>query len=201
MMKGQLITFEGIDGSGKSTLAKRVVGLLREDYDIFFTKEPTNTWTGDMVRQSIDSDTDSLVELFLFIADHAENVALIKKELSQGKIAISDRYSDSQYAYQGVLLEDRFEDPIKFIKQVHDGWNIKPDLTFLLLADPFVSLARCNRPKAKFEEIEFLKKVQQNYLKLDEEGPERFIKIDAEKELDEMEKEVMDKITSYLEGL
>lgn len=201
MMKSRLITFEGIDGSGKSTLAKRFVGLLREDYDIFFTKEPTTTWTGDMVRQSIDSDTDSLVELFLFIADHAENVALIKKELSKRKIVISDRYSDSQYAYQGVLLADRFEDPIKWIKQVHDGWNIKPDLTFLLLADPSISLARCDRPKAKFEEIEFLKKVQQNYLKLAEEEPERFIKIDAEKDLDEMEKEVMDKITSYLEGL
>ncbi|NYT00854.1 MAG: dTMP kinase [Methanocellales archaeon] len=200
-MKGRLITFEGIDGSGKSTLAKRVVRLLRKDYDIFFTKEPTTTWTGDVVRQSIDSDTDSLVELFLFIADHAENVALIKKELSQGKIIISDRYSDSQYAYQGVLLADRFEDPIKWIKEIHDGWNIKPDLTFLLLADPSVSLARCDRQKAKFEEIEFLEKVQKNYLKLADEEPERFIKIDAEKELAEMEKEVMDRITSYLERL
>lgn len=200
MMKGRLITFEGIDGSGKSTLSKCVVELLRKDYDVFFTKEPTVTWMGEIVRQSIDSDTDSLVELFLFIADHAENVALIKKELSQEKIVISDRYSDSQYAYQGALLADHFDDPIKWIKQIHDGWNIKPDLTFLLLADPSISLARCDRQKAKFEEIEFLKKVQQNYLQLADEEPERFIKIDAEKELDEMEREVMVKITSYLGG-
>ncbi len=198
MMKGRLITFEGIDGSGKSTLSKRVVGLLRKDYDIISTKEPTTTWVGKMVRKSIDSDTDSLVELFLFVADHAEHVAMIKKELNLGKVIISDRYSDSQYAYQGTLLADRFDDPIRWIKQIHDGWTLKPDLTFLLLADPAIALARCNRKKAKFEEIEFLKKVQHNYLKLAEEDPKRFIKIDAEKELGEMEREVMVKITSYL---
>lgn len=199
-MKGRLITFEGIDGSGKSTLAKRVVELLMDDYEIVFTKEPTQTWIGNVVRRSICSDTDSLVELFLFVADHAENVVRIKPALHQGKIVISDRYSDSQYAYQGALLADRFDDPIGWIKQIHDEWSVKPDLTFLLLVDPVVALTRCARKRTKFEEAGFLGKVQHNYLKLAKEEPERFVKIDAERELDEMEREVMDKIIKYLEG-
>ncbi|MBU2617311.1 MAG: dTMP kinase [Euryarchaeota archaeon] len=199
-MKGRLITFEGIDGSGKSTLAKRVVELLRDDYEIVFTKEPTQTWIGNVVHRSICSDTDSLVELFLFVADHAEHVARIKPALHQGKIVISDRYSDSQYVYQGALLADRFDDPVKWIKQIHDEWSVKPDLTFLLLVDPVVALTRCARKRTKFEEVGFLGKVQLNYLRLADEEPERFIKIDAERELDEMEKEVTNKIIKYLGG-
>ena len=110
-MRGKLITLEGIDGSGKSTVAKR----LQENPEIraldpVFTREPTRgTLTGTAVEQAILSDTDQLAELFLFTADHAEHLAkLVKPALETGKSVISDRYSDSRYAYQGMTLKNRY---------------------------------------------------------------------------------------------
>ena len=109
-MRGKLITLEGIDGSGKSTVAKK----LQENPEIkafepVFTREPTRgTLTGTAVEKAIQSDTDQLAELFLFTADHAEHLAkLVKPALESGKSVISDRYSDSRYAYQGITLKTR----------------------------------------------------------------------------------------------
>lgn len=201
LQKGILITFEGIDGSGKSTVAKTVAERLRTDYEILLTTEPTSGWIGDAIRKAIASDVDSLAELFLFVADHAEHVAkVIRPALDEDKIVISDRYSDSRYAYQGATLVDRFEDSIDWVKRLHAGWTIPPDLTFLLLVSPSVALSRCNTRKktTKFEDIEFMKKVQSNFLKLADEFPKRIVKIDAEKDLHTMEEEVMGKIQEYI---
>lgn len=72
MLKGKLITLEGIDGTGKSSIAK----MLRTKFpEAVFTMEPTHSWIGEAVRRSIGSDTDPLAELFLFVADHAEHIA------------------------------------------------------------------------------------------------------------------------------
>jgi len=201
LQKGILITFEGIDGSGKSTVAKAVAERLRNDYDVLLTTEPTSSWIGDIVRKAIASDVDSLAELFLFVADHAEHIAkVIRPALDEGKIVISDRYSDSRYAYQGATLAGRFEDSIDWVKRMHAGWTIPPDLTFLLLVPPSVALSRCNarQKTTKFEDIEFMEKVQANFLKLADDEPRRIIKIDAEANLDMMEEEVMGKIQECL---
>lgn len=209
MQKGVLITLEGIDGSGKSTIAKKIVARLHDEYDVLLTTEPTKTWIGDTVRRSVCSDTDPLAEFFLFMADHAEHLAkIVKPALDEGKVVISDRYSDSRCAYQGVTLAklaqqaSGFGDPMRWIKRFHEGWTILPNLTFLFVVAPDIALGRCNRKSmlTKFENLEFLQRVQDNFLKLYDEEPERFVKIDAEKELGEVEKEVMDKITRYLGG-
>ena len=72
-MPGLLITFEGIDGSGKTTLSKRVAEKLKIK-KLVLTAEPTTYWTGELVKVAINTKTNPLVELFLFIADHAEHV-------------------------------------------------------------------------------------------------------------------------------
>jgi len=201
LQKGILITFEGIDGSGKSTIAKRISARLGKDYDVLLTTEPTLGWIGDVVRRSIASDADPLAELFLFVADHAEHVAkVIRPALDEGKIVISDRYSDSRYAYQGATLANRFENSIDWVKRIHAGWTIPPDLTFLLLVSPNVALSRCNvrQKTTKFEDIEFMEKVQANFLKLADDEPRRIVKIDAEANLNRVEEEVMGKIQEYL---
>ncbi len=209
MQKGVLITFEGIDGSGKSTMAKKVVARLHDEYDVLLTTEPTHTWIGDAVRRSTSFNGDPLAEFFLFMADHVEHlVKVVKPALDEGKIVISDRYSDSRYAYQGVTLAklaqqaSGFDDPMRWIKRFHEGWTIAPNLTFLFIVAPDIALDRCNRRsmllKSKFENLEFLQKVQENFIKLADEEPERFVKVDAEKEIDEMEDEVVEKILKYL---
>lgn len=203
-MRGKLITLEGIDGSGKSTAAKK----LQENPDIYvfdpiFTREPTRgTLTGNAVENAIKSETDQLAELFLFTADHAEHLAkLVKPALEKGKIVISDRYSDSRYAYQGVTLKSRIENPLEWVKRLHAGWTVVPDLTFLFDIEPEIAVERCGKrgEQTKFEKIEFLRKVRDNFLSFAAEEPDRFMVIDACRPQEEIEKKVVQKILEFIQ--
>ncbi len=202
-MRGKLITLEGIDGSGKSTVAKK----LQENPEIkafepVFTREPTRgTLTGNAVEKAIQSDTDQLAELFLFTADHAEHLAkLVRPALESGKTVISDRYSDSRYAYQSITLKTRLENPLEWVKNLHEGWTIVPDLTFLFDIRPEISVGRCGKrgEQSKFEKIEFLRGVRETFLRLAAEDSERFIVIDASFSPENVEKEVAEKILEFL---
>lgn len=202
-MRGKLITLEGIDGSGKSTVAEK----LQKNPEIqalkpIFTREPTRgTITGNAVEKAIQSDTDQLAELFLFTADHAEHLAkLVKPALESGKLVISDRYYDSRYAYQGVTLRTRLENPLEWVKNLHRNWTIIPDLTFLFDIKPEVSIERCGKrgEQSKFEKLEFLQRVREVFLRLAVEDPERFIVIDASHSPEYIEKEVAEKILEFL---
>ena len=106
---GVLVTLEGLDGSGKTSC----IGALKASPSIptaTYTREPTHTWYGEAVRRSLnDDDADPLAELFLYTADHAAHLAdVIGPALDRGELVVSDRYSDSRYAYQGATLADRF---------------------------------------------------------------------------------------------
>ena len=102
-----LITLEGIDGSGKSTLHESLREPLA-DLDPLFTREPGATWVGDQVRRAIREQIDPVTEATLFVADHAAHLAkVVRPALAEGRLVISDRYSDSRYAYQSVTLAER----------------------------------------------------------------------------------------------
>jgi len=202
-MRGKLITLEGIDGSGKSTVAEKLqTNPEIKAFGPVFTREPTRgTLTGDAVEKAIQSDTDQLAELFLFTADHAEHLAkLVKPALENGKIVISDRYSDSRYAYQGVTLKTRLENPLEWVKNLHRDWTIVPDLTILFDIVPEVSIERCGKrgEQSKFEKLEFLRGVREIFLRVAAEDPERFIIIDASRSPEYIEKEVAKKILEFL---
>jgi len=198
MPDGKLITLEGIDGTGKSSISKMLKARFNE---AIFTREPTQSWIGRAVKKSIDSDGDPLAELFLFVADHAEHIAkVIRPALADGKIVVSDRYSDSRYAYQGVTLSDDFDDAVAWVQGLHRGWTVVPDMTILFTIDPAVAVSRCGvrGEKTKFEKLEFLTKVQNNFLRLAKEEPRRFVIIDAGAELEKVDREVEMRITDFL---
>lgn len=191
---------EGIDGSGKSTALERLKANPSM-IDVVFTREPTTGWVGEAVERAIHSDTDHLAELFLFTADHAEHISkIIQPALDNGKIVISDRYSDSRYAYQGVTLSDKFDDPIKWIQSIHRGWTVVPDLTILFDIDPGIAVERCgNRgEQTKFEKIGFLEGVRANYLRLAKEDPQRFVIVDTDRSIKEIETDVLELLTSVI---
>jgi dTMP kinase len=199
--KGKLITLEGIDGTGKSSIARMLQNKFPE---AVFTREPTHSWIGNAVKTSIESDTDPLAELFLFVADHAEHIAkVIKPALLEGKNVISDRYSDSRYAYQGTTLSNILNDAMGFIESIHKGWTVVPDLTILFTIDPGIAVSRCGvrGEKTKFEQIEFLDNVQENFLKIAKREPQRFAIIDASYELGLVERKVESAIGEYLAGI
>jgi len=198
MPEGKLITLEGIDGTGKSSIAN----MLKKRFpDAVFTREPTKSRIGRAVKRSIESDGDPLAELFLFVADHAEHIAkVIRPALAEGKIVFSDRYSDSRYAYQGATLSDDFDDAVAWVQGIHRGWTVVPDMTILFTIDPDVAIWRCGvrGEKTKFEKLEFLKKVQDNFLRLAGEEPQRFVIIDAGEELETVGREVEVVIKEFL---
>lgn len=201
-MRGKLITLEGIDGSGKSTICR----LLQDEKRFsgcVFTREPTTSWLGDAVNRALRSDTDHIAELMLFLADHADHISrLIRPSLENGSNIISDRYSASRCAYQGVTLAGLFDEPLDWIRSLHKGWTIDPDMILLFDIDPLVAVKRCGDrgERSKFEKIEFLKKVRSNYLRLAAEEPSRFVVVNADRPLDEVKEEVFGIICRELEG-
>lgn len=176
-----LITIEGIDGSGKSSLLSSLAVLL-DDLSPVFTREPGSTWVGESVRRAIAEEADPVTEALLFTADHAAHIAsVIRPALNRGALVISDRYSDSRYAYQQVMLEGIVHEPLAWLRAVHDRWTIPPDLTFLIVIPVAVAISRMDndRKREHFEQPGVLEKVQNNYLALAADEPSRFVLIDG----------------------
>jgi dTMP kinase len=189
-----LITLEGIDGTGKSTLVRLLEARLA-DLGPVFTREPTTAWTGEAVRRGIAEEVDPIAEALLFAADHAAHIAtVVKPALADGRLVVSDRYSDSRYAYQSVVLAGRVPDPLGWLKALHDGWTVPPDQTFLLVLGVGEAMRRIGTHDRRehFEKAEVLEKVQAAYIDLAEAEPSRFVLVDAEKEREE--------IASFVEG-
>jgi dTMP kinase len=173
-----LITLEGLDGSGKTTAWE----ALRDVYpDAVFTREPTASWYGDAVYRSMaDEDADPLAELFLFTADHADHLSrVVRPALEAGELVVSDRYSDSRFAYQAATLaETDLTRPLEYVRGIHAAFSRPPDATVYLDVDPETAAARAGATN-KFERAEYLAKVRENYESLIDSTPERFVRIDA----------------------
>jgi dTMP kinase len=174
-----LVTLEGLDGSGKTTVHE----ALRERFPAAtFTREPTGSWYGEAVDRSVsDPDADPLAESLLYTADHAAHLSrVVCPALERGELVVSDRYSDSRYAYQSAALagDPRIEDPMAFLESVHRPWTRPPDQTIYLDLDPETAAERSGATN-KFEQVEFLAAVRERYERLLAADPERFVRVDA----------------------
>ncbi|RQW79915.1 MAG: dTMP kinase [Methanothrix sp.] len=211
-MKGQLITLEGIDGSGKSTVARLIAKRLHEavpQRKIILTAEPTGGQAGKILKAQLSASDGSepsvarrMEELFLFMADHADQLEkLIYPSLQEGAIVISDRYADSTAAYQGVTLRGVVPDPVQWIREIYSPWNRHPDRTLLFSLDPVLALQRMqSRPeREKFERLEFLREVDKNFRHLAALEPDRFVTIDASRAADDVAGQAMMPILKLLE--
>jgi dTMP kinase len=183
-----LITLEGIDGTGKSTLAAGLLDHL-QDLEPVFTREPGATWVGEAVRRAIAEEADPVTEALLFVADHAAHLAsVVRPALAAGRLVISDRYSDSRYAYQPVTLDGVVPEPLAWLRSLHNGWTIVPDRTYLFVMPVDAALERLRHKNGRehFERREVLVRVQENYLRLAREDPARFVIVDAMVDKDEI---------------
>lgn len=194
------ITLEGIDGSGKTTLAKRLrEELVRRGAKVFLTKEPTSSWLGEAVRRSVEEDQDPQIQTLLFLADRLLHVGEIREHLDADETVVCDRYHDSTLAYQGVALEGRVPNPLEWIKRISSPMLLKPDLTLLLVVEPHEGLARISgiRRRTPFEDSEFLKKVQDMYLRLAKDP--RFVRLDSSRPPEVLAREALSLILARLE--
>lgn len=193
LVTGRLITLEGIDGSGKSTALPHIARRIAERQPkrkIILTAEPTSGEVGRILRAGLKetngdeqaSPAMRMNELFLFMSDHAEHLdKIVLPSLKDGAVVLSDRYADSTAAYQGVTLQGIVPHPVSWIQEVFRPWNTLPDMTLLFLLDPELALKRLgSRPgKEKFERLEFLRSVEENFQSMASAEPERFVLIDA----------------------
>ena len=179
------ITFEGIEGSGKSTQ----IQMLKEFFEkkslkAFFTKEPGSSEIGKEIRSILLNKENNIypqTEIFLIFADRVQHVQeIIKPNLNEGKIVVSDRYYDSSVAYQG---QREGISKIEIYELIENLDLPTPDITFLLDLPANVGLKRAkNRAsldRFESEEISFHEGVRQYYLDLHEQNLERIVKIDA----------------------
>jgi dTMP kinase len=194
-----LITLEGIDGGGKTTVAEGLESTLPADRTVF-TREPTDSWYGAAVERSIhDEDADSLAELFLYTADHADHLSrVVRPALADGKLVVSDRYSDSRYAYQGATLAGTLEDPIEYVRDVHEPFTRPPDATLYFDLPPEVGAERAGATN-KFEAAAYLETVRENYERLIDAEPERFHRIDATRSEDAVLERAREIVTDLIE--
>ncbi len=216
MVRGLLITLEGIDGSGKSTAGGILASRLKEavPYRRFvFTAEPTNGEVGKILRQHLSETLDGsqglkvsqikrLEELFLFLSDHADHLSkTVIPALQEGAVVISDRYSDSTAAYQGATLQGIVNDPMNWISNICRPWNISPDLTIIFSVDPAISLKRIKSRSSteKFERADFLREVDGNFRRMAESDPERFVLLDASRKIDDVAEDALSLIIKKIE--
>ncbi|MDD1760818.1 MAG: dTMP kinase [Methanothrix sp.] len=206
---GRLITLEGIDGSGKSTVLRHISSRLRQvlsERRIVLTAEPTTGDVGRILRAELGkadregseaSAAMRMQELFLFMADHAHHLAeTVIPSLEDGAIVLSDRYADSTAAYQGVTLRGIVPDPVSWIQSISRPWNVLPDMTLLFLLEPESALMRMQSrsSREKFERLEFLRLVDQNFRAIAALEPRRFVLIDAGQSEKAVAKEATDAV-------
>lgn len=173
MKKGLFIVIDGIDGSGKSEIVKLLHNYLfskHKKYRILTTREPTNGIYGKKIRQMLrkekDPKSNSKKLMELFIKDRKEHLKntielFLNKSNKHEHIVLCDRYYYSTIAFQGAQGL-RIKELIAKNKAFR-----KPDITFILDVEPFIALERIKyRKKEKFEQIEFMKKIRENFLKL-----------------------------------
>tara|TARA_B100001758_G_scaffold202174_1_gene181415 strand:- start:281 stop:895 length:615 start_codon:yes stop_codon:yes gene_type:complete len=204
-MRGKFITLEGIEGSGKSTSLDTISKILETlDIEFIITKEPGGGPLGKDLRKILLDKKTSIsaeVELLLMMADrknHIDNI--VEPSLEKGVWVISDRYLDSSYAYQGGgrqidtskidILTDLLKLPI-------------PDLTILFDLSPEIALQRAkNRSELdrfESEPIDFHQRIREAYLNIANDNVERYVVIDASKDIQNVKDQVQKKVNQFIE--
>jgi len=205
-VSGLFITFEGIDGVGKSTQANLLEEYLRSlGHDVVRTLEPGGTELGQEIRQLLlhrKGHVAARAEALLFAADRAHHVETkIKPALAAGSFVISDRYFDSSVAYQGAGRELSM-DEVRHINVWATG-GLLPNLTILLDLDAAAARSRrqatgTSEDRIEQAKLEFFEATRMAFLKLAQAEPERFLVIDANQSIQQMQAQIRARLTTIL---
>lgn len=203
---GRFITVEGTEGVGKSTNIDYLCNLLKQEgIEVVLTREPGGTPLAEELRsllltpreENVSEDTELLL-MFAARAQHIENV--IRPALERGAWVISDRFTDATFAYQGGGRGVSMEHIETLERLVQHG--LHPDLTFLLDLPVEIGLQRASARSApdRFEQekLNFFEKVRAAYLMRAENEPERFAVIDASRDLESVQAQILTAVKEYL---
>ena len=206
---GFFITFEGGEGSGKTTQIQRLaVSLLQiiPAGSLIITREPGGVPAAESIRDLlVNGDAEKwqpLTEAFLMSAARHEHVKqIIRPALTQNKLVISDRFTDSTIIYQGVVGGVASQH-IDAMNKISCG-DIAPDLTIILDMDSQTGLARADSRGVGEDRFEakgtvFHEKVRAGFIDLAHADPNRCVIIDASHTVDTVADNVLNVVVHRL---
>ena len=200
------LTFEGIEGSGKTYQSKKLFKKIKSmGLDAIYTREPGGTRAAEKIREVILEDYfhpeskekfNKYTDTLLYLASRNEHIEKkLKPAIVKKKIIICDRFTDSTLAYQvyGKGVNKNLVDSVhKYILG-----SVKPDLTFILIANISKAMKRLKKRKKKNRYDKFSKnfysKVQKAFLKIAKTDRKKYIIVDNSLDTSETEKIIFEK--------
>jgi len=213
MAQGIFISIEGIDGAGKSTHIARLATLFRErGRTVVVSREPGGTPLAEKLRALLlNEPMDSLTEALVMFASRREHIVdVIAPALERGDVVISDRFTDSSFAYQGGGRQFELG-----VLQSLESWvqgvvptnaasrtTIQPDLTLWFDLPAAIAAARlaASRAPDKFEaeSTQFFERVVEGYRRRAATHNERIVRIDADHPVEHVWEQVQDVVLARL---
>ena len=190
--QARLVTLEGGEGAGKTTVLNALRDALQSSgVEVVCTREPGGTPLAEQIRGLLlDTHHEAPAfetELLLMFAARAQHVReTILPALQRGAWVLSDRFSDSSYAYQGG---GRGLDSTFIAELERRVVGIQPGLTLLLdlgvlqgrdrTRSRDLERAGSGPDRIERERDEFFERVRAAYLSRAAAEPQRFRVIDA----------------------
>lgn len=185
MKKGKFITIEGTDGAGKSSFINELKEMIEsQGFEVVVTREPGGTPFAEELRELIlNKKMDNTTALLLAFASRNEHIKdVIVPALEQGKYVLSDRFTDSTYAYQvaGQGVPREYVEVLEHMVQK----QLKPDMTLIFTVPVEVSRQRLSgtgKVPDNFESQDdtFFQNVLDGYINIAKKEPERCKLVDS----------------------
>jgi len=183
----RFISLEGGEGAGKTSAITAIRELLSaRAQEVVLTREPGGTPLAERIRELLLNPQDETLvpeaELLLVFAARAQHVRqVVRPALQRGAFVVSDRFTDSSYAYQG---EGRGLDADWIAALERRAVGLKPGLTLLLDLDVREGRARTAGrdlwpDRIESEQDDFFERVRAGFRRRAAAEPQRFRVIDA----------------------
>ena len=205
----RLVTLEGGEGAGKTTVLTALrERLVADGCEVVRTREPGGTPLAEQIRGLLldarHEPPAPETELLLMFAARAQHVReTVLPALARGAWVISDRFTDSSYAYQGG---GRGLDTGFIAELERQVVGIRPGLTLLL--DLGVPQGRDRTrgrdlypDRIEREHDAFFERVREAFLERARGEPVRFRVIDAARPPGEVAAEAVSHLRDYRAGL
>ena len=203
MSKKPIIVFEGIEGSGKSFHISNICRYLKKKSKKFIKiREPGGSKNSEKIRKLILSNKSNFnknTDLLLYLSARSENIEVIRKNIGK-KIILIDRFVDSTLAYQHYGMGVNYG----LIKLINDFLlkNIKINYTFLNLVNKKNMKERLAKRKSlnRYDKFNsnFYQKVQTGFIKISNQNPKKYLKINSNLDISENKKIIIGKINELI---
>jgi len=168
--RGRFVVVEGLDGAGTTTQARLLGEALRAaGRPVHVTAEPSGGPIGALVRQVLQKRLsggagqgfDPHALALLFAADRRDHLAAeVLPRLAAGTDVVSDRYTLSSLAYQGLTTGD-----LAWVEAINRE-AVAPDVTIFLEVRAALALGRRRAAATDpelYEVAAFQRRVAQSY--------------------------------------